>query len=169
MQLSELKNLCQQAVDQQKGIKKAKAELEKMEKQLRHLEQNIIPDLMIEAGLEEFTIDGVHFRLKKDYRASLTEEKVQAALTYLLEEGHGSLIRATIKTDFNPTESSEIGDMLEYLNQRGIAHELKNTIPWNTLAKFVREQDEGGTLTDEMRDLLSVSESYSVTSKTENK
>lgn len=167
MELIELKALCQQAINYQKDVRAKKIELERVEKMLRKLEQETIPDLMLDAGLQEFTMDGVHFRLKKDYRAYFTEDKAEAALKYLISQGHGSLIRASVKTDFDPTDSDEIESMLDYLNQRGIAHELKNTIPWNTLSKFVREQDEGGTLTDEMRDLLSVSELYSVTSKTE--
>lgn len=167
--LASLIELCRQAVAYRAELARLEEMAATAQKALTRLEQELIPDGMLGLGLTSFTADGTTFDLKKTYKARITESKAHDALAYLVSNGFGDIIKAQIIAEVGPQAAPDsLDEIMAWMAERGMTTTLKNTIHPNTLAAFVREQAEAGTLTDEMADLLSVFTLYSVKVK-ENK
>ncbi len=73
--------------------------------ELRHIKENLLPTLMEEAEVEEFTTrDGVRIEMKEALRGSISKAKQAEAFAWLEEHNHGRIIKRQLTIDFGKEE-----------------------------------------------------------------
>jgi hypothetical protein len=134
-------------------IKKLTAEKEKLSK-------IDIPDKMDEIGTTSFSVKddgGNEFSIKcgTDYRTSIKEENMEAALAWLKKEGHDGIVKPYLYTPYSKGELDLAEATMKRMHEAGFNDvTLKYDINWQTFRKFTREMEEEGTPLPE--DLFSV-------------
>lgn len=121
------------------------AALKEAQERRRQIEEFDIPEFLEQLGLSSFkTVDGVEIEIEEKLRASIGNRKVEA-YKWLLENGHGAIIKRTIQVAFNTDQSKEAQDLLERLESEeyaGVRQELK--VEPATLTAWAKEQLEQG-------------------------
>jgi hypothetical protein len=114
------------------GVKSA--ELEAIVEEGKRIEEVVLPDLMRQLGLSEFTLtNGKKISLKTDYQAHVSKERWARAAAWLKEHRMDSIIKGELI--ISKEHESEIFN-------RGIPYQLKENIHPSTLKAFVKEQCE---------------------------
>lgn len=130
----------QSIIDQEEALKETKD-------QLRQVSERDLPDAMDEAGVEEFTLkDGRKVTVKVDYYASIPKAHQPAAFNWLRERGHDGIIKRNITAKFGKGQDSlaqRIATLIRE-NAEGIPVDDKQSVHFQTLRAFVREQMEQG-------------------------
>ena len=124
-------------------------QLEAAKSQCDIFEKKLVPDLMLEIGLDELkTVGGMKVRLEENLVGTFpkSEEKRERAFRYLEETGNDGLIKQQISVNF-PRDSSEMQKLLEQaLDDLGIAEvaevRKEKTINHNSMMAFLRRQLE---------------------------
>jgi hypothetical protein len=116
--------------------------LSEIDKQIRALEEQEIPEKMLELGVSGFKLDtGESVEMKDNIRASIPEKYKDEAFAWLEKEGHGDLIKSEIKCSLDRGDVEKANLILDILKQQGIEDaELKKAVHWGTLSSFVKEQ-----------------------------
>lgn len=118
-------------------------ELEK--RRLERVSRLDIPTLMEELGMQEFTLkSGEKVQVKRHIKASITDEHHDDAFLWLRRNGHGSLIKNEVKAQFGRGEDDKAKLLLQFCRNNGFVASQKESVPWNTLTAFVKEQLEKG-------------------------
>lgn len=141
-QLGELVHLQQQAsllvAELEDNLSKAKA-------QLAELEEEKLPELMEDLGMELFkTQGGLVVELKENIRASIAEKNKPKAFHWLRENGNGDIIKNELKIALSAGEGEKAKELYDALVEQGYFPEQKQFIHPATLKSFVKEQLEEG-------------------------
>jgi hypothetical protein len=121
--------------DLERRTKEAKADLFK----IQHGE---LPDAMREAGVANLTMaDGGEVDVTNFVSANITKENEPKAHSWMMENGHGDLIKRQIGVNVG-TDSNKAGMIIDALHalQLDLPVNDKATVHGSTLKKFVREQ-----------------------------
>lgn len=122
-------------------IARLSSELELEQADLRNISEVGLPALMDEFGLESMIMkDGSRLVIKKGIKASIPKVREPEAFGWLRERGHGSLIKNVVTAKFGMGEEAMAEMLVDYCMKNGLVHDRKESIPWNTLAAFVKEQ-----------------------------
>lgn len=114
------------------GVKAA--ELEALTEEGKRIEEVMLPDLMRELGLSEFTLtNGQKIVIKTDYQAHVSKEKWARAMAWLKEHNMAGIVKGELIV--SKEHESEIFN-------RGIPYQLNEKIHPSTLKAFVKEQCE---------------------------
>ena len=124
-------------------------------KELEDLSTNQLPAAMQEAGMLSFTLrDGSTVSVKKIYRGKIKDADQPEAFAWMEEHGHAALIDTDAvfrlgkgKRALAQQMLSIIADHVQTLNQVGVIDcevtpILDESIAWNTLAAWLKEQIE---------------------------
>lgn len=145
--LRKIADLANQQYKMEKAIEEAE-ELVKYEKEkLRVLSQVTIPQAMAAVGLAEIKSKDGSFVLviKPFYSAKIDEKNVQAAHKWLIDNGHGALIKHDITCTFDKDCVEEVANLKSLLETGGYAFLDEEKVHNKTLTAFVKEQVEAGT------------------------
>ncbi|RKZ72469.1 MAG: hypothetical protein DRQ48_00225 [Gammaproteobacteria bacterium] len=151
MSLEKLSTLAQDQWEAEKRVRIKEQELKDAKKAERKISEELIPDLMDELGIEEFTTSaGIAVSVKENIRASISKDNAPAAFTWLRKNGHAGLIKRAItviaKNDEQGTEI--MGQLDDYdVSDKAAVHA-------GTLSAWVREKLAAGE--DIPMDLLGV-------------
>lgn len=130
------------AIEQE--IKLKEEELKKKVTERDYLKRNEIPDAMFSFGLQKFTLEnGMEVNLQKRYHASIPEANGDAAYSWMINNGHGDLIKKKLVIDYDD-ESDEFLEVVTLATEYGYSLDLKKSIHPQTLKAFVKEQVEKG-------------------------
>ena len=129
-----------------------RAEAEERLKQLKSEEEELarvrIPDLFEELGLgpgtEISTDTGLKVKLEKHVKANITDAHRDAAVRWFEENNLDRLLKDEFSMKLSKGEADKAESIREMLNEIGVAYTNKRNVPWNTLAKFVKERDAAG-------------------------
>lgn len=137
--------LRQKTIELEERLAKAKAED-------RRLSMEVLPDLFDEAGVSQMTFDaagnlpGLAIELKPFYSASISArwepERRQEAYDWLEKHGHGSLIKTTIKVDFDKTDRKRANALMKELRKKKLAPEMASSVHASTLTSWLKAQVE---------------------------
>lgn len=136
----------------QRQIVKAIADLENslelQKEKLRRIVEQDLPEAMDAVGMLSFTLDdGAKISVKPFYSASISEERKDEAFDWLKENDFDGLIKADVSVKFGKGEFEVAQEFLNFIrgfNQKTIDPEYKESVHWQTLRAFVKEQIEGG-------------------------
>lgn len=144
-QLSQLQALADQQWEAEKLVEQKQRELNTAQEQLRDLAERQIPEAMDACGMETLTTrSGLHLSVKETIRASIPKAKADAALSWLRDNGHASLIKRTVSAQFGKGEDEWAQGIHQELEQQGCAVKDDEKVHPQTLAAFVREKLENG-------------------------
>ena len=136
-----VRNLVKAEID----VATAEETLKEAQGRKRQIEEFDIPEFLEELGIASFkTVDGVEIEIDEKLRASIGNRKAEA-YNWLLENGHGAIIKRTIQVAFNTDQNKEAQELLAELEGEGYAgvrQELK--VEPATLTAWAKEQLEQG-------------------------
>lgn len=107
--------------------------------QLNDIENNRIPDLLMEEGMSEVvTQDGLSVKLKNEYNTKILDE--EGFFAWMDDNGGSSLYKEMFK--FPAGEDLEV--VKNALKEAGVSYEQKKDIHHMTLKKFVSDRMKDG-------------------------
>ena len=138
--LAEQQQLAQKQVDLlEENLKDAK-------KKLREVAEELLPEAMKENNMLDFTLlDGSKVEVSKFYGASISKGNQGEAFHWLIENGHGDLIKNQVSTNFVRGQEQDAENFADELNDRGMPVNTKKWVEPMTLKAFARDQLEKGT------------------------
>jgi hypothetical protein len=142
-----VKNTARVVRDLTLEIKDIEAMLEEKKKKLTQITMKDLPDLFDQyslrsIGLEaEGNLPAYDLTASPYYKAVLPKED-DAGLRWLEDNGHGDMIRRVYTVNLDKDSEEQAKALREYLERFDLAFEEKETVPWNTLTAFVKEQIE---------------------------
>jgi hypothetical protein len=123
------------------NVTRLEGELETAKKDMRRVEQEDLPELMQELGLETFKLKtGETIEVKPEVECSISEERRAAAHGWLTEKGFGGLIKTEVVAKFGRDQRDEAVACAEK-----IGGEMIERVHPSTLKSFVKEQMAAGT------------------------
>lgn len=147
--LDRLKAMGVKVMQLKKEIAEAEKALQEKQSRFHNLVSNEMPALFEETktdrlGLPEYGIDLV---LTNYYHANIaadwTEERREAAFSWMEEQGHGDLVRVIVSVTFGKQELREAKILADHLKTKfGYLPTVQKTIPWNSLTAWLKEQVE---------------------------
>ena len=124
--------------DMEKQLEVAKADL-------RRVEQEDLPELMQELGLETFKLKtGETIEVKPEIDCGISEERRRAAHDWLTANGFGGLIKTEVVVTFGRGEHDAAEDFAEEVTKQGKQPNLVERVHPSTLKSFVKEQMAAG-------------------------
>lgn len=150
--LEKLTDMVALAFDYDAQIADLSAQIGQLTASKNQLVNKEIPDLMHEVDIKVVGIPGTDFRceLLPYYHANIAAdwepERKKAAFDWLEAEGHGDLIKNSLRVDFNREDNEKAKQIYDRLNQMMAEYELEaqpeliKGVHFQTLTAFVREQ-----------------------------
>lgn len=122
---------------------RAEDALKVVNEQIRKLEFESLPEALSAMGLEKITLEGGDkVEVKEEVSASLTEERLAAALSWLRSTNNDSIIKRQVTVIFGRGEDALAAEIREALLTRLPDNEIvdKEAVHASTLKAFVRER-----------------------------
>lgn len=133
--LSDLLALCNLLKDVEETLAATEAKVEELKNRRTHLAEKLIPDLMNGIGLTELNlVGGKKIKLKDDYFASVSKDRMQQALAWLQEHRMDGIAKVQLVVP---------SDMKETLLREEVPFNETASIHPSTLKAFVKEQLTG--------------------------
>lgn len=151
MSMERLTELARLQVAAESDVAQAEEWLKMAKEALRVINENALPELMDQMGMETFTTkDGIKVDVKETIRASIPKAKAPEAMGWLRANGHNHMIKRQISVIANSDKQGE--EIVQLV--KGYEFTDNATVHPMTLGAFVREQMEAGA--DLPLDLLGV-------------
>jgi hypothetical protein len=120
--------------------------LKQAQKAFQQLNEFDVPAYMDELDIQEFTnTDGFKFEAKSTIRASIGKRKAQAH-AWLINNGHGGLIKRTVSVAFNVDQGPDAEKLLKDLRKKDVGAGAKQDmkVEPQTLVSWVKKRLEAG-------------------------
>lgn len=128
-----------------KAVEGLESQLTTAKADLRRVEQEDLPDLMQELGLETFKLKtGETIEVKQEVDCAISEERRAAAHSWLVDRGFGGLIKTEVVVTFGRGEHEEAEDFADAVTQQGKNPALIERVHPSTLKAFIKEQMAAG-------------------------
>lgn len=141
--MSDLQRVVQMAellLKLRENVTRLEAELEAAKKDVRRVEQEDLPDLMQELGLETFKLkSGETIEVKPEVDCSISEDRRAKAHEWLTAHGFGGLIKTEVIAKFGRDERDAALACAQQING-----EVIERVHPSTLKSFVKEQMAAG-------------------------
>jgi len=124
------------------------ADLKEAKETVRHLSENIMPELLDEAGQsEDIVVEGMRIKIATAIRGSIPAGNEAKAFGWLEEHGHGNLIKRQFTIDFGKDDDKWADKFERDMAQRkkALNSKRKKTVHPQTLVSFIKGQLEEGT------------------------
>ena len=122
------------------NVERLETQLENAKKDMRRVEQEDLPDLMQELGLETFKLKtGETVEVKPEVDCGITEERRVRAHDWLTANGFGGLIKTEVVAKFGRDEREEAVRAANLING-----EMVERVHPSTLKSFIKEQMAAG-------------------------
>lgn len=139
--LAQIAATARDILDARDEVAEAEEVLKQKQARLRSLQEDILPELMTEAGQEELTtIDGLKVSIKEMVRGQPPKDKEAEAFAWLRESGNGGIIKSKLEADLGKADADKIKAAQEALAPLGFRAAPKQSVHWQTLGALVREK-----------------------------
>ena len=134
---SQLTDAIQDLADMEDLLKQHKARVDK----IQYID---LPEAMQELGLNKVVLDdGSSISVATEYYAAISKKNSSMAYDWLRENNFGDIIKSELKMNFvHDDESRE--HIANYLDEQNVDYQEKDSVHWQTLRAFVKEQIEAG-------------------------
>ena len=130
----------------------AVTEIENLERLLKdkkkdfdHVQYVELPEAMQDLGMDKIVLsDGSSISISTEYYANISKAKANEAYSWLKENGFGDLIKNEINMKFARGEENTASHMRHVLEAYDVPYSEKESVHWQTLRAFVKEQIEAG-------------------------
>ena len=132
--------LAELLIELRKNVERLEGELEAAKKDMRRVEQEDLPDLMQELGLETFKLKtGETIEVKPEIDCGITEERRARAHEWLVANGFGGLIKTEVVVKFGKDEHEAAVACAQQ-----VGGEMVERVHPSTLKSFIKEQMAAG-------------------------
>jgi hypothetical protein len=140
IQLSDLISEANKQLDLQLAVEKLESELKTKKEAFRVISQEIVPNMMMELGVEKFVLNGGYELSIKDEVYAKLPENPFVAFEWLRSHDLDAVIKTQVSVDFGKGEDAEANRVLDTLSTMGVQAKVKSTIHPQTLKALLREQ-----------------------------
>jgi hypothetical protein len=139
--MKKIEGLAEEQAAAEAEVERIETELTRAKAALRDVQEHRLPEAMEEVGLTEFkTEGGLKIKVTKKVRTSINERNRAAAMAWLREHGHSTLIKRSLTV--LAADDAQGDELVKMLDDYDVSD--KATVPWQTLDRFVREMLEDG-------------------------
>ena len=144
--LERLVSLSNSMTQKERRVEELEEDLRTAKQELRDIQEEQIPDVMMELGVSEVTLtDGRKLTIKEDLHAKIADKNRQEAHAWMVEHGYGDIIKNQVVVNVETGNQESLNSLLGILNNNAYEdYSLKNNIHFQTLKKFVKENIEAG-------------------------
>jgi hypothetical protein len=130
----------------QRNVEEAELALEVAKRELREVQEKMLPEALTEFGLSEVVMkDGSKVVVKEDVKTSISKDRENEAFTWLRDHGFDSIIKNVVSVPFGRGEDEKAAQLVRSLDEGGFAPNHSMKVEAMTLKAFVREQLRNGT------------------------
>lgn len=148
-QLSEISQLANEQLRLEDEIASSEAQVKELKQQLSKIQQNLLPDLLLTAGLQQFqTVKGDQVKVKEDLSVSVPKAKLEFITSWLEENGHGDIITGKVAVDLPKNSHNERKAAVEALLAAGLEPYEDMTVNTMTLKSILKKCIAEGTTID---------------------
>lgn len=127
------------------GVERLSKQLDAAKADLRRVEQEDLPDLMQELGLETFRLKtGETIEVKPEVECNISEDRRRAAHDWLNANGFGGLIKTEVVATFGRGELAEAQRLAAEIAHQGHTPNVVERVHPSTLKSFIKEQMAAG-------------------------
>ena len=141
---STLSNLIRQSMEIDEKIAEAEQYLKDLKFQKRKVNEEDIPNLMQEMGMDSVTVDGNKVALRQFVHARISDDKKQEAFQWLRSIGEGDIIKNDVTVSFKAGEDNMAGAVIDDLRGQGLEPAQKTHVHAQTLKAWVKSRIESG-------------------------
>jgi len=140
--LRRIATLAQEQLRLEGVVTKLNEQLKQAGKDLLKISDDLLPSLMDEVGMQEFTLaDGQKVSIKENLYASITQKNKSAAAQWLLDNGYGSLVKEDVITSFDKGDAEKARALLENLLAEGYQNcKLQEAINTGSVKAIINER-----------------------------
>ncbi len=141
---SRLSTLIRASLQIDEEISQAEKYLKDLKFKKRKVNEEDIPALMEEMGMESVTVDGNKISLRQFVHARIPDDRRDDAYAWLRSIGEGDIIKNDVTCSFGKGEDNLAGDVVGLLQERGFDPKTKTHVHPSTLKAFVKERVTDG-------------------------
>ena len=143
--ISTLAKYCNELARIENNISSHEGTLKDLKEQADKISSEIIPNLLAEQGLASLKLaDGSGVDVKKTYSCTIKKDSVDAAYTWLRDQGLGDIIKNEVSVVFGKGEDTRANELLDLAEQEGYQPNQKQKVEPMTLKALYRERIEAG-------------------------
>lgn len=122
-------------------VERATLRLKEARQALFKIQEIELPDLMLQAGMEKFTLsNGKTVEVKETLYASIAKKNKAAALKWLETNGHGSLISENLSVPFEKGMHAQLTELIDLLEHNGYpAFSVGETVNTGSIKALIKE------------------------------
>ena len=136
---------CQELNNIRQQQKQIEEQLSEVKSKGKHLEEQVIPEMMAEAGVCKLKMkDGTEVEVKPFYAAKIPESRTEEAFGWLRSNGFEDLIKNTVTASFSRGQDNQVSELIRICEEMKFGYVKKEKVEPMTLKAFVREQVESG-------------------------
>lgn len=141
---SDLSNLIRRSIQIDKDIEEADKHLKDLKFKKRKINEEDIPNLMNEMGMDSVEVDGYKIKVRPFVHARISEEKREEAFAFLRSIGEADIIKNEVTVAFSAGQDNQAGAVIDDLRQQGYEPAHKTHVHPSTLKSWVRGRVEAG-------------------------
>lgn len=139
--LTEIAALAEKQLAAQLTVDRLEVDLENAKSALKEIAERRMPELMEDAGMQEFTTtNGIHIGVKEKVRGALPVPNRPLGYDWLEKNNAGAIIKAQVIVPFERNELEDAMKLVKTVQVSGRIAELKRDVNAATLDLFIRER-----------------------------
>ena len=145
---STLSTLIRQSMEIDEKIAEAEQYLKDLKFKKRKVNEEDIPNLMQEMGMDSVTVDGNKVALRQFVHARIADDRKDEAFTWLRSIGEADIIKNDVTVSFKSGEDNMAGSVIDDLRSQGLEPAQKTYVHPQTLKAWVKNRIESGQEVD---------------------
>ena len=141
---SRLSHLIRESIKADEDIATAEQYLKDLKYKKRKINEEDIPALMQEMGVESIEVDGNKIKLRQFVHARIMDDKRDEAFAWLRSIGEGDIIKNDVTVSFNTGQDNVAGAVIDDLRTQGLDPVQKTHVHPQTLKAWVKSRIESG-------------------------
>ncbi|MEL0287078.1 MAG: hypothetical protein VXA34_00320 [Gammaproteobacteria bacterium] len=141
---STLSTLIRQSMEIDEKIAEAEQYLKDLKFKKRKVNEEDIPNLMQEMGMDSVTVDGNKVALRQFVHARIADDRKDEAFTWLRSIGEADIIKNDVTVSFKSGEDNMAGAVIDDLRSQGLEPAQKTHVHPQTLKAWVKNRIESG-------------------------
>ena len=139
-----LSSLVRLSIDVEKQIKDTENYLKDLKQKKRTIDEEDIPSLMEELGVESLQVDGNKVSIDKFVSARIPEARKDEAYAFLRSIGEADIIKNEVVVGFNMGQDNVAGAVVDDLTKQGLNPVQKTHIHPMTLKTWAKNRIDNG-------------------------
>ena len=141
---STLSTLVRQSMEIDEEIAATEQQLKNLKFRKRKVNEEDIPALMNEMGMDSIEVDGNKVKLRQFVHARINDDKRDEAFAWIRSIGEGDIIKNDVTVSFNAGQDNVAGAVVDELRTKGLDPSQKTYVHAQTLKAWVKGRIEKG-------------------------